>query len=358
MKKIPFYPRKVSLYVAKLFLTRLACLTLFLICFVFLFEILEIIKSADKDLTFFKQIYIASLKIPFVLHQILPFLFFGTTLLLLWRLNRYQEITALKASGFSFWQIFFPLLFIATSLSFTDLYFLHPVSQELLKKQKLFYKINSFNKSQVSIWKSKFMDDKKFIFYFKQLNNTRAAGVDIYIFSKEGAFLQRYYSQKVILRPKRLLLYNVWEISSEKSPHFLRTHILSLPFDIFKLINTKAPEDPREKTFKQLQKDFKKKIEKTTASRIRWHYLLSHTFWLIALIPLGLAFGLSPGKGLSALLWKIGGVLTCFLLFVFKEFLYVFHWSQPESSLSLLLWAPTFFTCFLALTLLLEKNEL
>ena len=129
----------LSLYISRQFLgwvlTMLAALT----GLVSMFDFIELLRrSASRpDATFARVSEIASLRLPYIAMQILPFAVLLGGIIAFWRLTRSSELVVARAAGVSAWQFLAAPVLVATLLGAGATVAITPLSAVLLARAEL-----------------------------------------------------------------------------------------------------------------------------------------------------------------------------------------------------------------------------
>ena len=129
-------PATLSLYIAKQFVLALISMLAALSGLVALFDFIELLRrSATKpDATFALVLQIASLRLPFIAMQILPFAVLLGGILAFWRLTRSSELIVARAAGVSAWQFLAAPLACAVLMGVLASAAISPLSSAMLAR--------------------------------------------------------------------------------------------------------------------------------------------------------------------------------------------------------------------------------
>ena len=116
-----------------------ACLLLF-----YVVNILELLRRLppNSDVTFPFLLTLASLQLPSLFEEALPFLVLLTSLICFINLSRSQELTVMRTSGFSVWQFTAPLLLTMVILPSVLIIAIQPLAAALSLSYKTQYNIH------------------------------------------------------------------------------------------------------------------------------------------------------------------------------------------------------------------------
>ncbi len=326
---------KLNLYLMRLFMIRLFMCALSVLMAAMLVEIF--LQKKHPELAF--------LKLPFILHKCLPFLVFIATLLFLWRLIRFHELDALSSIGLSLWQILSPPFGLAVLLGLGDLLVLAPLSQNLLLSNVLKEKVDriSFQNAGWRVFPTQNHYDLVYLGnpYFHQLT-----------FSSSSQFQSYLWAERFTQKKNKLMLQDCWE----STPNPQKTKDKTLSFPLYH-VQRRNPH-PFFMSFIEVQKELFVNQQQRRALLFRHGYLLSNMLWILTLILFAASVIVGPIGGKKRILHVGIGILTCFALFMGKEWIFALsiplsNWIQP-----MIVWMTPLLTLLIAVLCLFEKHEL
>ena len=244
---------------------------------------------------------------PEFVHYILPVSALTATLLCLGLLTKSNEITAMKASGISLYRIILPVIFMACIASFFSFYTQENVFPYANKKaEETWNRINErpprryshldrrwvMGKERNRIYYYNYFDPKAFIF-------NKLSIYDINISS--WSFKKRIYSEKGILRGKKLSLINCWyrEFVDRKPIKFESKKEMDLAPVEERNYFLKEWNEPDQMSYGRL-KSYIKEIEErgfeTTKFKVDLNYKISFPLASLIMTLIGIPFAFSMGK--------------------------------------------------------------
>jgi lipopolysaccharide export system permease protein len=363
--------RRVFFYLSRLFVKSLLAVNLFFFVFVFWIEFFEFQRrqSSLAPFSFWQSLGFLSLKIPFVLQQLFPFLIFFTALSLFWRLNKGNEILILRNFGLSVWSLTVPFLAMAGLFGTLNLFVIQPASLFLLqahKKQERAhgnpFVLDGTTAPKIegeALWHKQKVPGYHLIYRLQYAHGSADAmdGVSVFVFDDAYGFRTGYKAERGKVREGRLLLENVWKLSAGAGPTYHR----SLPFP-FKLTAQeffqKAPA-PTEVAFWELSW-WIECMEKLGMSAYRYRLeqqrLLSMTFWFMGMVLLASAFGASVQRKGGAV-WLLSlGLAGSLLLYFIRDVTYALAGARYLPML-FAVWSVCLLTFLVALVLLFFREE-
>ncbi len=137
-KNFEIFPKifiRINFYIIKKFLTTFAIVlisVMLLIAMINIFELLN--KIAGKDISFGEIVMLDILQVPSFIEDISVFLIMLSSMITLFSLSVRSEITVMRASGLSFWQILMPIAIGAFVLGLFFVLAFNPLSIAAAKK--------------------------------------------------------------------------------------------------------------------------------------------------------------------------------------------------------------------------------
>ena len=133
---MPAFSPTLSLYIARRFAGMVLAMTAALTALVALFDFIELLRRAATraDAGFLLVASIASLRLPFVVMQILPFAILLGGILAFWRLSRASELVVARAAGISAWSFLLGPVAVAICLGTLAVTVVSPLSAAMLSR--------------------------------------------------------------------------------------------------------------------------------------------------------------------------------------------------------------------------------
>jgi lipopolysaccharide export system permease protein len=126
----------LAAYIARRFAAMTFAMTGALTLLVALFDFIELLRRAAtrNDAGFALVASIASLRLPFVIMQILPFAVLLGGIIAFWRLSRSSELVVARAAGISAWSFLMGPVLVATCLGTLAITVVSPLSAAMLSR--------------------------------------------------------------------------------------------------------------------------------------------------------------------------------------------------------------------------------
>lgn len=140
MQKIPL---KISFYITKIFLYRLAMLILALSFLIFIINIMEVSKTAEENGASYRIAFeIVLFQIPKWIELILPFLVMIASLLTFNKLSMSSELAIIRSCGVSIWQFLLPVIVSSMLIGIMEFSFFNSLSAKLNAKGESLYALH------------------------------------------------------------------------------------------------------------------------------------------------------------------------------------------------------------------------
>jgi lipopolysaccharide export system permease protein len=203
---------KINFYIAKKFLINffLTFLSIaLLICLINIFELLD--RISGKEISLGQIILLDILQVPSFIEDIAVFLVMLSSMITLFSLSIRSEITIMRASGLSFWQILSPIALAAFLLGLFFVLIFNPISITASKKlDKMERELISKTALNVlapinGIWlkqKNSLNDDENIIIRAQSIyrENLQMKNVSLWFFDKDDKFYKRIDAENMILK--------------------------------------------------------------------------------------------------------------------------------------------------------------
>lgn len=354
-------------YIARQFMTSLCALMTILMGVLLLFDTVELMRRAAKmdDIPLSLILRMSSLKLPYLMEQLLPMGVLFAAIHTCWKLNKTSELVVIRASGLSAWQFLTPLLACAMMAGVFSTAILNPVSSVLLGKYARLDAAHFRNEgnlvtvSRTGIWLRQPSEQGYALIHAETFDqkNWQLNNVIVLFFDGSDNFRYRYDS------PTAYLKAGYWDISrlqiNDRSGGLTKEETRRIPTELTsqKIVDSFA--DPETISFWSIP-EYIRIMEQTgfPATRIYLHFhnLMAQPLLFAAMILLAATFSLRPQRfGGTAALVALG-VATGFGVFFLQSFLEAFGLSQ-KIPVYLASWSPSLIGLLLGGTALLHLED-
>ncbi len=208
-------------------------------------------SSVDRNISFIVITKLSFAKLPYMLHESIPFLIFIAAVLVFTRISRGNEYTIIQASGISVWQFLLPYMIVAFVVGVLFIAVLNPLSTALMgydrKISNQYYSttgsasILSFSGS--GLWfidKLQLLDQEKRVVHAKYLNAKKGLLLDVsfIILDKNFNFIERIDAKEALLIKDAWLLDTVMIYKAYKLGYKLDSLELPTLFKKYDLQNS------------------------------------------------------------------------------------------------------------------------
>jgi lipopolysaccharide export system permease protein len=205
-------------YIAKNFLIKFLQVTLGFSVLIFFINILEVLdKVSGSDTPLWPIIEMAFLQIPDFLNDVVPSLVLISAIIAFFSLSSKSEITIIRMSGFSLWQILKPVAFLAFLLGVFWVTIWDPISIQMSKKfnaleaKYVDNEIREVVAPKNGIWLKQSNIEKRgeeLIIQAKKVykQNLELDQVTIWFFNKNGQFYKKIDAETMLMQEDSWLL--------------------------------------------------------------------------------------------------------------------------------------------------------
>jgi len=199
--------------------------------------------SGKEEATMDIVIMMSVLKLPFMLHSLLPFIILFAALLAFWRLARTNEIVVARAAGISVWQFLLPAVFITFALGIFEIGGFNPFASAMLSKYEAFEaqylqrRTSMLAVSKNGLWLRQADGRYQSVIHALRVTNQNMVLHDVIIFRFEGKdrFAERIDAEKARLTKGQWDLKNAWISSPLSQPQFREKHSIRTNLTIAKI---------------------------------------------------------------------------------------------------------------------------
>lgn len=356
-----------SWYLIRNFLKWTGIVGLAIVAIVMLFDFSELVRKASSksDIGFSILLQMLFLKIPHLLQQVLPFMVLFSSILTLWMLNRYQEMTVMKASGLSIWQILAPLVSVVWILGAADLIVFNSIAAQMMSQyehmdNRYFQKsAGSLAVSESGLWIREKKGDVQRVFHIAHINQKthRARKISLFEFNLNDQFLKRIEAASGYFKGNLFILNNAWQQTSDSMPRHV--HVLQLPTTLSPSTLENTGISPGSVSFLNLP-HFSEMLENSGLSghkyMMYWHSLLARWIWLGVMVVLAASCSLRLIRQRGTVVVIGIGAMSAFLLYFLRDITYALG-SAGTLPIMLAAWAPVGISALLGITALLYFEE-
>lgn len=369
------YPT-LSVYIGRHFLMALLATLLVIMGLILLLDFVELIRrAADRPgVTLWILLGMSLLKLPNMVHTVLPFAVLIGGMVAMWRLTRSHELVVMRSVGVSIWQILGPAMLVVGSIGALDVGVVNPISATLYKSyERMEDKLilnhqGSFDLSKEGLWLRESIPTghelaggqvvvhAANVRQEEMILNMRMLSF-IYLGPSER-FVRRIDAAIGRLENSQFVLHDAWVMEAGKAGRHEDTLTLPTSLTLGRVQeNFASPETLSFWELPQFIAFFDAAGFSTQQHRMYWHSLITTPFQLCAMVLMAAVFSVSPNqRGGGGFRRVVGGVSAGFLLYFFTRLTFALGLSATLP-LWLAVWSPTLITVLLGTATLLHMED-
>jgi lipopolysaccharide export system permease protein len=343
----------LSTYIGRQFLLAFASALLVIAGVIVLFDVIELIRRAAGrgDLGIATLVGMAMLKLPQMVHMVLPFAVMIGAMLSFWRLTRTHELVVARAAGISAWEFLAPVVVAAALIGIVEVMAVNPLGAamyarfEKMQDEILLNKSSAFDLSEIGLWLREGDGGRQVVVHAEDV---RQDGLtlhlkDVHIFLYDGPhhFAKRLSAVTGTLADGAFLLFDVWSMEGGKPSQHLDQIRLPTELTLERVHDNFA--SPETMSFWQLPA-FIAFFERAgfAANKHRMHFqaLLASPLLYAAMVLIAAIFSLRPNMRAGGLMSRLGGgVGAGFAIYLFSKVIFAFGLSSTLPQV-LAAWSP------------------
>ncbi|RAU23267.1 LPS export ABC transporter permease LptG [Paramagnetospirillum kuznetsovii] len=346
----------LSAYIARQFAVAFGTVLLVILGIILLFDLIELIRrSAGRpEIGMGLVLVMAFLKLPQMLHTVLPFAVMIGAMICFWRLTRTHELVVARSAGISAWQFIAPLLGVAAAFGTLEITAFNPMAAamygryERLQDELINARTTAFDLSEVGLWLREPHDDGEMVVHSQDV---RQDGLQlflkdpqIFIYDKPDHFYRRISAESSTLIEGVFEVKRAWIMEGGKPSTFVENIRIPTQLTLERIHDNFA--SPETLSFWQLP-GFIRFFERAgfTANKHRLYLqsLLASPVLYCGMVLLAALFSLKPNNRSGGLTSRVAaGVATGFTVYFFSKVVYAFGLSSTLPQ-ALAAWTPAVF---------------
>ncbi|MCR6629297.1 MAG: LPS export ABC transporter permease LptG [Magnetospirillum sp.] len=360
----------LSFYIARQFAMAFATVLGVIMGVILLFDVIELIRRAAgrDEMNFAVLLGMALLKLPQMIHTILPFAVMIGAMVAFWRLTRTHELVVARSAGISAWQFLTPVVIVVAVIGVFEVTAFNPLAAsmyarfEKLQDEVLLGKTNALDVSEVGLWLREGDEHEQKVVHAEDVHQDglvlNLREVHIFLFDGPDHFSRRVYAQTGRLADGAFELSDVWTIQGGKPAE--HSDSLRLPTELTLERVHDNFSSPETMSFWQLPafiSFFEKAGFAATKHRMYLQSLLASPLLYCAMVLIAAIFSLKPNMRSGGLLGRVGGgVAAGFSIYLFTKVIYAFGLSSTLPQ-SLAAWSPAMVAGLIGLTGLFHLED-
>lgn len=362
----------LSVYIGRTFLASFLGVLAFIIGLILLGDTLELMRrlSSRENATLGAVLTMALLKLPQMLHLVMPFAVMLGSMIALWRLSRSHELVAVRSAGVSVWQILAPVLGAAFLLGVIGVTVLNPLAAalhsrfEAMEDRFAIRDHGLLSLGEGGLWLRELQPDGESVMVVhaervrQEGSELKLHDLSILYVGADKRFTHRIEAKGATLLDGTLRLHEAWDMRPGKPSRPVPTMEIATNLTPQRINDNFA--SPESISFWELP-GYIEYFEASgfSAHRQRLHLqgLLSSPLLLCAMVLVAAAFALQPNLRSGGMLMRFGsGVLAALLFYFFSNVVQALGASQTLP-LVLAAWAPPVVTALAGLALLFHFED-
>ena len=303
-------------------------LTFFCLGFIMnLFEEINFFK--DIDIGIYLPVLLTSMKVPTLLHNMLPFIVLISGILFFLKIKKSDEITAIKVSGMSNLSVILIPSIISIILGIIFISLINPITAVSLKKYEMIKGKYERDKDYLAaitkngIWIKEKDINKNNIIRATSLKDNNLLSLSIYEFDKDNNFIKRVESDYAEISTQNWKLKNV-NIFDENG-RFLSQNLPEITYNsIYDLKKIKSLYSNIDTvSFWEIGSEIKLLEERgysTKQMETKFHRSLAFPFFLLSMVFLSDVFTLGMNLRENNIVYIFITIITCILVYFFNDF--------------------------------------
>lgn len=335
---------------------------------IFMIDLVENMRFAEKlpEHNFTFALILSLLRLPALVQILAPLLFLFASTWMFHRMNSHGELSVMRATGLSVWQIMAPATAVAFIAGTVLVSVVDPVASQLdaraetLRNTGKNHARDDVRISEDGLWFQQADGSNSFIINARNINIRRniLEKIRIWHFDASGHYLERITAEKAFMSDRTLALHEV-RITPAGTVH----EVFRENLDIHGILYPGTPGKHLPATDSISLRDLPGQILlartaglPATEYIVRFHDLASMPLKLVAMVLTGAAFSLQPPRSHSAILAVTGSLAAGFALYVLTEISF-FLTEATTMPAMLAAWGPVLAAMTAAVTVLLHIED-
>ncbi|OAN52200.1 LPS export ABC transporter permease LptG [Paramagnetospirillum marisnigri] len=346
----------LSGYIARQFASAFGGVLLVILGIILLFDLIELIRRAagKAELGAGLIFVLALLKLPQMLHTVLPFAMMIGAMICFWRLTRSHELVVARSAGISAWQFIAPVLAVSSVFGIFEITAFNPLAAsmygryERLQDELINAKSSAFDLSEVGLWLREPHDQGEMVVHSQDVRQEGLTlflkDAQFFIYDRPDRFARRISAETATLVDGVFEVHGAWVMEGGRPSSFVQAMRINTQLTLDRIHDNFAA--PETLSFWQLP-GFIRFFERAgfTAAKHRLYLqsLLASPVLYCGMVLLAAVFSLKPNNRSGGLGTRVAaGVATGFAVYFFSKVVYAFGLSStlPQAMAA---WTPAVF---------------
>jgi len=360
----------LSGYIARQFAAAFATVLTVILGIILLFDLIELIRRAAShpEVGIGPILTMALLKLPQMLHTVLPFAVMIGAMVSFWRLTRTHELVVARSAGISVWQFIAPVLAVVVTFGVFEVTAFNPLAAamysryEHMQDEVINARTNAFDLSEVGLWLREPHDDGELVVHSEDV---RQEGLTLYLkdaqfflYDKPDHFLRRIGAQTATLVDGVFEVRRAWVMEGGKPSVFVESMRIPTQLTLERIHDNFA--SPETLSFWQLPgfiRFFERAGFAASKHRLYLQSLLASPMLYCGMVLMAALFSLTPNNRSGGMTSRVAsGVATGFAVYFFSKVVYAFGLSSTLPQ-ALAAWTPAVFSSLLGVGVLFHLED-
>jgi lipopolysaccharide export system permease protein len=346
----------MSGYIARQFAAAFAGVLLVILGIILLFDLIELIRrgAGRAELGILSIVVMAVLKLPQMLHTVLPFAVMIGAMVSFWRLTRTHELVVARSAGISAWQFIAPILGVALVFGVFEITVFNPLAAtmygrfERLQDELIHNRTTAFDLSEVGLWLREPHDQGEMVVHSQDVRQDGLKlflkDAQIFIYDLPDHFHHRISAETATLVDGMFEVHRAWVMEAGKPSMFVDSLRIPTQLTLERIHDNFA--SPETLSFWELPgfiRFFERAGFTATKHRLYLQSLLASPILYCGMVLLAAIFSLRPNTRSGGLTSRVAaGIATGFIVYFFSKVVYALGLSStlPQAMAA---WTPAVF---------------
>ncbi|CCG41277.1 LPS export ABC transporter permease LptG [Magnetospirillum molischianum] len=326
----------LSGYIARQFIVSFAAVLAVILGMILLFDVIELIRRAAgrPDLGMGLILLMAVLKLPQMLHTILPFAVMIGSMICFWRLTRSHELVVARAAGVSVWQFIAPVMGVVVLFGAIEITIFNPLAAAMfdrydrLQDEMLRGNKTAFDLSEVGLWLREPHNDGEMVVHSLEVRQEGLTllmrDAQFFLYDRPDHFSRRISAETATLADGAFDVRRAWVMEAGRPSEFVETMRIPTQLTLERIHDNFA--SPETLSFWQLPgfiHFFERAGFTANKHRLYLNSLLASPPLYGGMVLMAALFSLNPNLRSGGLTARVGGgVATGFAVYFFSRVVY------------------------------------
>jgi len=360
----------LSGYIARQFTAALLTVLGVILGIILLFDVIELIRRAANhpELGIGVILILALLKLPQMLHTVLPFGMMIGAMVCFWRLTRTHELVVARAAGVSVWQFIAPAVAVAVAFGTIEITAVNPLAAAMydrydrMQDELLRGTRSVFDLSEVGLWLREPHEQGEMVVHAEQVHqeglNLRLREVQFFLYDRPDHFSRRISAETADLVNGTFEVRDAWLMEGGRPSQFITAMTIPTQLTLQRIHdNFAAPETLSFWHLPGFIHFFERAGFTANKHRLYLHSLLASPPLYGGMVLMAALFSLNPNIRAGGAGSRIaGGVAAGFTVYFFSRVIYAFGLSATLPQ-ALAAWTPALFAGLVGLAGLFHLED-